>query len=284
MEEKKSLENTLKNEKHYDELYSKVNISNILTKLRNIEIFMQDATTTDTSWVGMYQGDFKERLKGKKILEIGCGDCTNAAIMGALGAEVYANDISQKSGVIISKLNANYKFEIPIKFVDGNFLKSQLPDNFFDFVIGKAFVHHLTHEQELQFTDKIIKTLKPKGEVRYFEPAVNNKFLDSLRWMIPVPGRPSSLQKEKFKTWQVNDPHPNRSNSFKHYKKIGNEYYKNTSIIPIGCIERFHRLLPQGKFNRRFRRFAFKAEKILPYFIRLSFARSQLIIYKVPKK
>jgi SAM-dependent methyltransferase len=279
-----SEENTLKNEKYYDRLYSTINVSGILNKVRNLEKFMKDAITTDTSWVGLYYNNFQKDLKGKIVLEIGCGDCTNAAIMSALGAEVYANDISQKSGLIIDELNANYKFDAPIKFVNGNFLMSRLPDNFFDYVIGKAFVHHLTHEQEIQFTKKIIKTLKPEGKVRFFEPAVNNKILDRLRWIVPVPGRPSILQKEKYKKWQENDPHPIRDNSDKHYRLIGMDYYNYTDIIPIGCIERFHRLLPRGKFNRSFRRFAFKAEKFLPLFIRLSLARSQLIIYGNPKK
>lgn len=279
-----SKDNTLKNEKHYDALYSNINVSNILAKVRNLEKFLKEATTTDTSWVGLYYGSFQNDLKGKKVLELGCGDCTNAAIMAALGAEVYANDISQKSGLVIDKLNANYKFETPIKFVNGNFLMSQLPDNSFDYVIGKAFIHHLTHEQEIQFAQKIIKTLKPEGNVRFFEPAVNNKVLDMLRWIVPVTGRPSILQKEKFRKWQESDPHPIRDNSDTHYRLLGKEYYSYTEIVPIGCIERFHRMLPKGKFNRRFRRFAFKAEKLLPLFIRLSLARSQLIIYGKPKK
>lgn len=279
-----SEENTLKNEKHYDRLYSSINVAGIINKVRNLEKFMKEVTTTDTSWVGLYYNNFQEDLKGKKVLELGCGDCTNAAIMSALGAEVYANDISQKSGLIIDELNANYKFDAPIKFVNGDFLKSQLPDNYFDYVIGKAFVHHLTHEQEMQFAEKIIKILKPGGKVRFFEPAVNNKILDALRWIVPVTGRPSILQKDKFRKWKENDPYPIRDNSDKHYRDIGMDYYNDINIIPIGCIERFHRLLPRGKFNRRFRRFAFKAEKFLPLFIRLSFARSQLIIYSNPKK
>ena len=93
-----SEKNTLKNEKHYDQVYSKINIQHILNKIENLDNFMTDATQTDTSWVGLYQDNFQNQLKGKKILELGCGDCTNAAVMAAFGAEVYANDISQKSG------------------------------------------------------------------------------------------------------------------------------------------------------------------------------------------
>lgn len=278
-----SKKNTLKNEKHYDKKYSNVNIKHILNKIENLEGFMNDATQTDTSWVGLYHGNFQNQLKGKKVLELGCGDCTNAAVMAAYGADVYANDISQNSGKIIKKLNESYNFEFKIKFIDGDFLKSEITNNFYDIIIGKAFVHHLTHEQEIEFTEKIVSLLKPNGIVRYFEPAVNNKFLDSLRWLTPVPGRPSKIQTKKFEKWKINDPHPERDNSSKHYEKIGEEYFEETKIVPIGSIERFHRILPK-KYSRKFRRFAFRLEKKLPYSLNLSLTRSHLIEYKQPKK
>ena len=278
-----SEKNTLKNEKHYDQQYSRVNIEHILNKIKNLEGFMRDATRTDTSWVGLYHGNFQNQLKGKKVLELGCGDCTNAAVMAALGADVYANDIAQKSGEIITKLNSQYDFQYEIKFVNGDFLKSDLEKNQFDIVVGKAFVHHLTPQQEIEFTEKIVSILKSDGIVRYFEPAVNNKLLDELRWLTPVPGRPSKLQKTKFKKWKINDPHPDRDNSSKHYKKIGNLYFDEVMIVPIGTVERFHRILPK-KYSRKFRRFAFQFEKKLPGFLNLSFARSHLIEYKFPKK
>jgi 2-polyprenyl-3-methyl-5-hydroxy-6-metoxy-1,4-benzoquinol methylase len=277
-------DNTLKNEKHYDKIYENINVAHIVAKLNNLTNFLNDATITDTSWVGFYYHNFKDEIKNKKILEIGCGDCTNAAVMAALGAEVYANDISQKSGAIISELNTSYKFDKPIKFIDGNFLDANLEGDYFDYVVGKAFIHHLTHEQEITFTKKIILVLKPDGKVRFSEPAVNSKILDKLRWIIPVPNRPSILQTTKFKQWKENDPHPERDNSCYHFKSFGKLYFNTVKIIPLGCIERFHRLLPQGAFNRKFRRFAFKIEKYLPFYIRQTFARSQVVIYANPKK
>lgn len=278
-----SNENLIKNKNIYDEKYKNVNIQSILNKINNLKNFMADATQTDTSWVGLYYGNFETKLKNKKILELGCGDCTNAAVMAALGAEVYANDISSEPKKIIDKLNLNYNFKYKIKFIQGDFLKTKCTTNFYDFIIGKAFVHHLTNEQEIQFIKKIIQILKPNGTVRYFEPAVNNKILDKLRWLIPVPGRPSIIQRKKFKRWKLNDPHPIRDNSSNNYIKIGKKYFQKTKIIPIGSLERFYRLLPK-KFNRPFRRFAFKIEKYIPKFLNLSFARSQLIEYKNPKK
>lgn len=275
--------NTQKNKNHYDQVYSDVDINAILKKINNLDDFLSDATRTDTSWVGLYHGNFKSKLKGKRILELGCGDCTNLAIMAALGAEVYGNDISQKSGLIIEKLNANFKFQYPIQFVEGDFLESNLNENQFDFVIGKAFIHHLTNIQELKFTEFIVKYLKPDGVVRYFEPAVNSKILDELRWLTPVPGRPSKLQKRKFEKWKKNDPHPIRDNSSGHYRSVGYKFFKEVKIVPIGTIERFCKFIP-SKWNRPIRRLSYKIEKFIPYSINLYLTRSHLIEYKYPKK
>ena len=277
------VDNTTKNEQHYDKVYANVNVDGILKRLHNLDAFLADATKTDTSWVGMYHGNFREEIKGKKVLELGCGDCTNAAVMAALGAQVYANDISQVSGTIIDKLNDNFDFETPIQFIEGNFLKAQIEANSFDMVIGKAFVHHLTHEQELEFMNVISKILKAEGSVRFFEPAINSKLLDELRWMTPVPGRPSKLQRKKFKAWEALDPHPHRDNSSRHYRNLGLKFFNEVEIIPIGSIERFHRLMPRNKFNRKFRRFAFKAEGLLPPFLNSYFSRSHVIDYRKPK-
>ena len=283
MAHSETVSNTQKNQAHYDQLYGKVNIEGILRKLTHLDAFLNDATTTDTSWVCMYRDGFKDQLKGQTVLELGCGDCTNAAVMAALGARVWANDISTKSGAIVAALNQAYNFEYPITYLEGDFLELPLPDMKFDYVVGKAFVHHLTHEQEEAFLRKIVSLLKPTGKVRYVEPAVNSNWLDTLRWMVPVKGRPSSLQPSKFKAWKLADPHPDRDNSGKHYKKIGVRYFHEVAITPIGSIERLHRLFPRASWNRKFRRWALQVERFLPSSLSYMLARTQTIDYRVPK-
>lgn len=276
--------NTAKNEEFYDSIYNNVDVDYIIHYLNNIEVFLSNAKQVHTSWVGLYQNDFDKTLKGKKVLELGCGDCLNAAVMSVLGAEVYANDLSQHCGSIINNLNKKYDFETPIQFVYGDFLEADIPLDFFDIVVGKSFVHHLTNEQEIQFTEKIVQILKKDGVVRYFEPAVNSVFLDKIRFLIPLHDRPSLLQKEKFKVWKALDPHPERDNSSKNYRKIGNRYFKTTEIYCIGSIEKLQRLFPSRISSKEFRRRAFQIERFLPAFIRNIFARSQMVEYKFPKK
>lgn len=270
------------NKSHYNALYANYPISNILHWINNLDKFLDSATTTETSWFGMYQNNFREKIKGKKVLEMGCGDCTNAAVMAALGAEVYANDIASVSGEIVRKLNENYNFKFPIIFVEGDFLNNNLNAHTFDFVVGKAFLHHLTVPIEKLFLKETARLLKPAGEARFFEPAVNSVILDEIRWYTPIGDRPSKFNKKAFEKWKQNDPHPDRSFSSKHWKKAGKEFFKEVEIIPVGTLERFSRLFGWGEKRNKFKRWALKSELHLPGFVNMAFARSQLIVYNNP--
>ncbi|WP_010231969.1 class I SAM-dependent methyltransferase [Gillisia marina] len=256
-------DNQKKNIEFYDQKYQFLDaeVNGILKRLNKLDVFLADATSTDTSWVGLYQDNFQKKIVGKKVLELGCGDCANAAIMAALGAEVYANDISSKSGEIITKVNELYKFTQPIVFIEGDFLTADFKEKEFDYVVGKAFLHHLTHNIERKFFSKICELLAPTGESRFFEPAVNSRILDEIRWHIPVPGRPSKFSAKAFKLWKANDPHPERDNSSSHFRNLGLKYFRDVKIINLGTLERFHRLLPTSFNKRSFRKKAFVWEK-----------------------
>ena len=274
--------NQEKNKLHYDKLYANYNIKNILHWINNLDAFLNAATNTETSWFALYQKNFKEKIKGKKVLEMGCGDCVNAAVMAALGAEVYANDIADSSSRIVEALNKAYKFETPIRFVSGDFLENNLKSESFDFVVGKAFLHHLELPVEEKFLKETARLLRKDGEARFFEPAVNSKLLDELRWYIPVGKRPSKFQKEAFRKWKENDPHPDRSFSSSHFEKAGKKIFQEVEVHPVGTLERFSRFYKWGEKKNKFKRWALKTETKLPRFINKSLTRSQLIIYRKP--
>ncbi|WP_035716641.1 class I SAM-dependent methyltransferase [Christiangramia echinicola] len=274
--------NREKNKRHYERLYGSQSIDNILFWIKDVDRFLSKSQAKDTSWNALYRQNFKESLPGKKVMEMGCGDCVNAAIMAALGAEVYANDIAGASGIIIEKLNAAYDFEFPIKFIEGDFLKNRLKSNQFDFVIGKAFLHHLTINEESEFLKETARLLKKNGEARFFEPAVNSWILDEIRWIIPVKGRPSKLNRKKFKVWKQNDPHPDRSFSSRHFINAGKGVFNEVQIIPVGALERISRIIPYGGLNSKYRIWALNTEKKIPKSINKYITRSQLIIYRKP--
>ena len=153
-------QNQEKNRQFYEKLYSNYPVSNISHWVKNLDVFLEASTTTEASWFALYKYDFRNRIKGKKVLEMGCGDGVNASIMAALGADVYANDIAAASGRIIEQVNREFSFDFPIKFIEGDFLNNKLESNQFDFVIGKAFLHHLEIEKAPPGADAIVRVFK----------------------------------------------------------------------------------------------------------------------------
>ena len=97
--------------------------------------------------------------------------------------------------------------------------------------------------------------------------------------------RPSKLlSPNAFKQWEDLDPHPHRDNSSKHFKRLGHQFFSHIEIVPMGMLERFYRILPfSTKTRRKYRRTTLKSEKFAPKFIQYFGARSQTIIYKMPK-
>lgn len=275
--------NRERNKKHYDKIYANTSINNILFWLKNPYRFLDTAIATETSWNGLYKGGFQNKLQDKKVMEMGCGDCVNAAMMASIGAQVFANDIAESSKILIEKLNKSYAFKYPITFIEGDFLENKLEGDQFDFVVGKAFLHHLTLPEEKEFLKETARLLKEDGEARFFEPAVNSKILDAIRWYIPVKGRPSKFNKEAFRKWKINDPHPDRTFSSAHFENAGKEFFYDVRTIPIGSIERFNKLFSVGNFNYRFRRWALRNDHFLPEGLNRTWARAQLIIYQNPK-
>lgn len=271
-----------KNREHYDAVYSKVTVSRLVDKLRKLPVLWEDISQTDTSWFGLYHDHFEKRLTGARILELGAGNGLNALIMASHGAKVTALDISGESANLIRKASFELGLTEKVEAITSDFLKADFVPESFDFIIGKAFLHHLTGDLIERYLAKISELLRKDGEARFFEPAINSRFLDGLRWIIPVRGRPSSLNRSAFASWKKSDPHPEGNCSSEYYRELSKRYFGEIRIVPVGGIERLHRLLPAGPFSRSFRRWALQSERVLPYALRLKIARSQTIILRLP--
>jgi 2-polyprenyl-3-methyl-5-hydroxy-6-metoxy-1,4-benzoquinol methylase len=275
-------DNLEKNREHYDASYSQVDVPKLAEKVRDPRAFVAQARWTG-SWFGMFFGGFDQRVRGKRVLELGCGLGLNALALAGLGAaEVVAVDIAAQSELIISQVAALLNLE-NIRAVTGDFTRLLFPAQSYDFVVAKSFVHHLTHDLEEQYVAKVAKLLKPDGEVRWVEPAVNSLWLDRLRWLVPVPGRPSILARKAFAAWKARDPHPVRDNSAAHYQRVGEKYFYEVEITPYGSIDRLHRLMPRGRFHDAFRRWAHRIETRLPMGFRRFAARVNIIVYRRPR-
>ncbi len=275
---------------HFDAAYRAVDVDRLVTLVlewradaSRLRAFLDRMTSVHASWHGLYLGGFSGRLRGTRVLELGSGNGQNACVMAALGADVTASDISIESGRILREVVdrtglCNLRFESAATSLRSVRRRS------LDFVVGKAFLHHLTHDEESDALAEVADRLREGGEARFFEPAVNSRLLDRVRWMVPVPGRPSSLARRAFREWQEADVHPPRDNSSDHYIAAGRPFFDRAQVVPLGCLERFYRLMPRSRFQRSYRRWAHRAEMRLPEALRQSAARSQLIVFGAPRR
>jgi 2-polyprenyl-3-methyl-5-hydroxy-6-metoxy-1,4-benzoquinol methylase len=276
------------NKCHYDLVYSEVSVDRrveLLQRWRQVDASFQswfeDATATHMSWHGFYYQDFASALRGRRVLELGSGDGLNATVMAMLGAEVTATDVSTESVRIIEQI-ASRAGLTHLRALRGSMEELRGEEGSFDYVVGKAFLHHLPHPVEASCLEQAARLLRPTGEARFFEPAVNSALLDRVRWIVPVPGRPSALSRRAFKRWKAEDPHPERDNSSDHYSAVGGLFFREVHIVPMGSLERFYRLMPRSRLQRRYRQWSHRLDERLPMWLRWKAARSQLIVFRRP--
>lgn len=101
----------------------------------------------------------KDSAKGKKVLEVGCGDGYGAAYLARVASEVTAVDYDQ--GVVAAALakygRANLKF-LPM---DAGALRFE--DNSFDIVCSFQVIEHIPEAAIGRYLSEINRVLRPQG-------------------------------------------------------------------------------------------------------------------------
>lgn len=121
-------------------------------------------------------------VRGKTVLEYGCGDGENTVILANRGAKVIALDISAELLAVAKK-----RLEINgcdgVELLIGSAHTLPLPDESVDVVFGMAILHHL----DLELAGREIKRVLRKGGRGIFkEPVRNSKLLARLRKLFPA--------------------------------------------------------------------------------------------------
>lgn len=122
-------------------------------------------------------------LEGARILEICCHDGEFGAILAAGGADVAAVDLCPE-------LVAQARRRIALNRLGGRMTAQVMsvhaldfPDDQFDFVFGKASLHHLDLDASRR---EIRRVLKPGGVGIFAEPVLLSRALGAVRRRVPV--------------------------------------------------------------------------------------------------
>lgn len=147
----------------------------------DLEIFDEDFhqfARHDPEFPGV--SEFLGNLKGKRVLEIGCGVGRVAVLLAKSGAQVTAFDLSPHSVEVAKQSSIINRTVVDFAVSAGEFLP--FADESFDVIFGKSILHHLhinTGKRDLY------RVLKRNGKAVFVEPMGMNPILTFVRKYVP---------------------------------------------------------------------------------------------------
>jgi 2-polyprenyl-3-methyl-5-hydroxy-6-metoxy-1,4-benzoquinol methylase len=124
-------------------------------------------------------------LRGKTLLDVGCGDGLNAVMLAKMGANVTGIDVSPKAIELARRRGEVNGVSDRLSLVAAPLETANLPPDTFDLVWADGILHHVLDDLELVL-DRLTRWVKPEGLLVFAEPVNLFHALRRLRFMIPV--------------------------------------------------------------------------------------------------
>lgn len=155
-------------------------IENLRLDENNILRYLSPSAETAYSLEFLYHllGD----VKGKKVMDYGCGAGENSTILARRGAKVCGIDISPELLELAKQRLQLHEVGEDAEFLVGSAHDLPVPDESIDIVFGNAILHHL----DLELSSKeVFRVLKKGGRALFLEPVRNSKLMWFIRRLIP---------------------------------------------------------------------------------------------------
>jgi ubiquinone/menaquinone biosynthesis C-methylase UbiE len=181
-------------------------------------------------------------VRGKTILDFGCGNGENTILLARRGARVLSMDISAASVKVAEKRLEMNGLENAAEFFAGSAHDICLPDKSVDVVFGMAILHHL----DLKLAaEEVFRVLKPGGRAIFQEPVRNSKFVWFVRNLIPYQAPDTSPFERPLTDAELKE----FARNFSGYKSwsFAMPYVNLTKLF----IENEKLLRPMRKFDRK---------------------------------
>jgi len=233
----------------WESVYQEIDADEIVRQARDLEHHLEWARATHQIERLFWDEDLLDRIRGRRVLEIGGGDGRTAVFLLKLGAaHVTVQEITPATERVVKDCLRELDIEGTVEVRIGNPLEIDLGDPY-DVVIARRVLHHIPTPIEDEFVGMLANATADDGWLRITDPAVNGRRLDALRWMLPASGRPSRLSKKKFAAWKAQDPHPDRDNSTKHAESLFRRHFREVHSETTGGVSRLHRWVDSEKYH-----------------------------------
>jgi len=151
--------------------------ANIIYKTRaRFSIFYEDNKEKDD-----YLNKLLEGAKGS-LLILGCGDTDITALLDKGFDHIVGIDISPKSIEKVNEIIKKKGLEKRVVAIVMDAHNLEFEEDFFDFIIGAAVLHHLNIEKAIQ---EINRVLKKDGKMIFLEPLGLNPIINWCRQKTP---------------------------------------------------------------------------------------------------
>ncbi len=124
-------------------------------------------------------------LDGKAVLDVGCGEGTNAMNFAKLGAHVTGIDISPKAIELAGRRAEVNGVATRSTFLCSPLETAELAEGSFDIIWGDAILHHLIDDLD-GVLSKLVRWAKPGALVMFAEPVNFSPTLRRLRMRLPL--------------------------------------------------------------------------------------------------
>lgn len=166
-------------------------------------VFTDDDYLDHETWIRPAFGQIGD-VRGKDVLDYGCGHGMAAVVLARRGARVTGFDLS--SGYVDEARQRAEANGVAIRFQQADAEHLPFEDQSFDAVWGCAILHHLDLDRAGR---ELRRVLRPGGIAVFCEPWGGNPLLNFARRRLPYPGK-----------GHTPDEHPLRSNDLAPLRAI----------------------------------------------------------------
>jgi ubiquinone/menaquinone biosynthesis C-methylase UbiE len=154
----------------HDQWASTIDIDGI-----NVRDYFEACTAPENRFILRQLGD----VRGKYLLDLGCGAGENSVYFSKLGANCVASDYSPGMVDVALKLADRNGVQVEGRVI--NAMDIDFPDNTFDIVYASNLLHHIP-EPEITIRE-IHRVLKPGGKMCFWDPLKHNPVINVYRKM-----------------------------------------------------------------------------------------------------
>lgn len=194
-------------------------------------------------------------VRGKRVLDLGCGDGWFSVILAKRGAKVTGFDVSVEAVRTARDRGSANDVVDRTSFAVASAYELPFQDATFDLVSGMAILHHVSDKQRVAL--ELRRILKPGGRAVFMEPLGDSLLFERLRRLVPV----ASEAEDDPDQWATQFKHSELLHFRSAFDVHWQDYHLLSRLDRLTKVERIRRLLGHIdravlKYIRPLRRFA----------------------------